>query len=172
MPQRLYRTHNLYLSDYLLAFECTLYLNHVTYEDMYTIRMNLGTVSLFTKRSDVLPPHFTKFRSREMGCLMIVSVCNLTDISAMSLLWLLSNCRAIGKVSTRSRGFETDLTRFCGKRSVLVVNRDSGYVTDCRLIIHVVKINLLPTTQNPHLHAQLCKITSSNWLKLNQRYRM
>ena len=56
------------------------------------------TGPLFTKRTDVLKQDLAKSRSREIRLIIIVSLCNLTGISAALLPRCLSNSRAIGNV--------------------------------------------------------------------------
>ena len=78
------------------------------------------TGPLFTKRTDVLLQDLAK--SRRLDVIMIVSLWNLTDISAALLSRYLPYITAIGKVKARSsrlRGF----TRSCGKTSVRLVNK-------------------------------------------------
>ena len=88
----------------------------------------------FTKRADVLPPNLEKSRSREVGyynsiyIMMIISVWNLTVLSAALLPMCLPNFTAIlaiGKSKPESRGFKTS-TGSCGKTTCRLVNRGPG----------------------------------------------
>ena len=60
-----------------------------------------------------------------LGVIMIVSLWNLTGISAALLPRCLLNFRAIGKVQTRISRLR-DFTRSCGKTSYRLVNRGPG----------------------------------------------
>ena len=82
-----------------------------------------------------------------LGVIMIVSLWNLTGISAALLPRCLSNFRAIGKVQTRISRLR-DFTRPCGKTSYRLVNRGpewqwsgrDGVTMVCTLHCHSSKI--------------------------------
>ena len=67
-------------------------------------------------------------KAMRLGDIIIISLWNLTDISAALLPRCLLNFRAIGKVRTRISRLR-DFTRSCGKTSYCLVNRGPGW--DC-----------------------------------------
>ena len=78
------------------------------------------TGPLFTKWSDVLRPNSWSREATRLDVIKIVSLWNLTDISAATLPGCLPNSRAIGNVLIRITRLR-DVT--CGKTPVRLVNK-------------------------------------------------
>ena len=68
-----------------------------------------------------------------LDVIMILSLWNLTGISAALLPGCLSNFRAIGKVYTRNPRLR-DFTRSCGKTSVPIVNKGPDFTMSISII--------------------------------------
>ena len=84
--------------------------------DMYFLCIKCDIICVVLGRTDVISQGLVKSRSRDIGCLMMISLWNLTGISAALLPRSLSNFRAIGKVQTRISQHDTptpSLWRLC-----------------------------------------------------------
>ena len=90
----------------------------------YPVIMNQGLYSLNGKTS--YRQISWSLEAARLGVIMIVSLWNLTGISAALLPRCLLNFRAIGKVQTRISRLR-DFTRSCGKTSYRLVNRGLSF---------------------------------------------
>ena len=96
-------------------------------------------------------------KAARLDAILIVSLWNVTGISAALLSRCLSNFRAIGKVSTR-----ISFTRSCGHTSACLVNRGNELA---RLNSHAHNVYHGLAAYQKHL---TCFIIRSNYCDLNQ----
>ena len=91
-----------------------------------------ATGPLITKRTDVLWHDLVKPRSREIGCIMFVSLWNWAGVLAALLPRCMSNVKEIRNICTRI-SWSQDFARSYGKTSVPLVNIGPGFFIVCLL---------------------------------------